>query len=771
MTYLSGGSWKKAKIWSSVARRVVRREVEAVAIASTEEFSQQELEGSSQGGFKLRPLLRTLRRYSLFIAGCTVLGTSLGYLKVATEPTHYSGKFDILVEPVTTEARIAEPTAVTRTGGVPSERTFTLDYPTQIAILRSPGMLGRVVETIRATYPGYSLQQLREGLSIQRPGRRREELRILNVAYIDENPERTQAVLDELARVFLNYSLEERKSRIGEGIRFIEERLPALQNRARGIEREIQMLQQEYSFFSPQSEAGFISEQFQTVRQERTEAQLQLQEQRRAFERLQSQVTLAPEEALAASVLSEDPIYQQLTQRIQELENQIAEESARFTPNSPSIQALEARRDNLLPQLQQRAEQLLNRNDLPAVRESPIGTFQTPTRRNLIGQMIETDNAIARLELRERQLSERQAELEASVQAFPEVIREYNELTRELEAVNATRNRLLTEREKLLVEAAQTQVPWELLYEPSVSSTPIPNENASKFLILGAFGGLAIGAATAILIEKRRDIFQTSEEMQDDLVPALFESIPQYQQPQMGASQTQSDFQEAFNSLYAKLLFFYPDPPIRSLAIASPTAGDGKTTVAFNLARAAAATGQRVLLVEANLRSPQLHEDLGLEARGLAELLDGQEELSWQKLVQHSNLSEKLSILTAGRASADAAQLLASERMQQLAAAFQDNYDLIVYDTPQLCGFTDPKFVTTHTDGTLVVVRVSGTSREATQQMLEELEAFNLPILGIIANEGKKPKGKSRQLVGIRSEEASDVHQLELQQPMTAKSK
>ena len=143
--------------------------------------------------------------------------------------------------------------------------------------------------------------------------------------------------------------------------------------------------------------------------------------------------------------------------------------------------------------------------------------------------------------------------------------------------------------------------------------------------------------------------------------------------------------------------------------------------------------GQRVLLVDANLRFPQLHTSLGLpNVQGLSNLLS--QNLDPNALIQQSPLEENLFVLTSGQHRAHSTRLLASNRMQYLMEQFQAAFDLVIYDAPHLLGIADANFLAEHTDGLLMVVGVGKTKRSVFMQVLNELNNFRLPILGVVAN-------------------------------------
>ncbi|WP_448603388.1 GumC family protein [Thermoleptolyngbya sp.] len=719
-----------------------------------------ETSAPKKGGLPIGGLIRMVKRKILVIGGMTGVLSIAAWLSTASDLPTYRGNFQLLVEPVTSEARIAEPTALTRSaGGVPSRDIFSLDYPTQLQILRSPKVLEEVYEKVRAKYPAFTYFQLIQGLELGRIGNTRTtETKILQVGYSGSDAELVQMVLDELASKYLRYSLEDRKSRISEGVKFIEDQLPSLQRRVAELEKQLQELQQAYELIDPSSQGGQIFSQLQMVTEQQVATQQQIQEQRVLYNTLQRQLGLSPNEAIAASALSQDPRYQQLLSSINEIDSQIALESSRFTDESPIIQRLRQRQANLSNLLRQQANRILG----PQLsRKADSLTYQDSLRLDLIKQLINTTNEMQVLQMRDQFLARRQAEVSRQVQQFPAIARRYAEIQRELGVATRTLDQLLGQRETLRVEAAQTQVPWELISEPmlprNANGEAIPDPDSSrKKLMMGTVAGLALGLATAVLIEKRQNIFFSAEDVKDAVPVPLLGVLPACATadpcgsllsiaPSGGElSDDAFPFLDAVNNFYASLRFLNPGNLVRSLVVCSPAAGDGKTTTALHLAQAAAAAGQRVLLVDANLRSPKLHRVLNLPNDcGLSELLA--QKVYPEDAIQECPSLEHLCILTAGQTPPGTTKMLASPQMKDLMAAFDAQFDLILYDTPNLGSTVDANFLAAQADGILLVLAIRQTAYSKTKEVLKKLEEFHLPIIGTVANRAIAPAEASEE--------------------------
>jgi len=718
---------------------------------------KEEVNTPPQKGLNLRPLVRTIQRKVLLIIGITGIVAAGAYISSKQTPPTYEGEFRLLVEPVTNEARVVEPSALTRAQGQGSQEISNLDYATQLEILQSPRILSEIYEQVKSKYPKLNYFIFTKSFSVQRFGgatpQQPDKTKMIQVSYKGEDKDQVLFVLNVAAAKYLKYSLEERKSRIGEGVKFIDDQLPELQTRVETLQSQLQRLQQQYKVSDPKTQGEALFAQVRKVSDDQTTIQGQLDEQKTLYASLQKQLALNPDEAIAASALSENPNYKVLQGKIQELDNQIAIESGRFSEQAPTVQNLIAKRANLVELEKQQRKEILGENQGSAISNPQVLTYQNSVRQGLIQKMVETNNQIKLLEVRNQEIAASLAFAEQQARQFPSIARQYSDLQGQLDIATKTRDQLLSQRETLRVEAAQKTVPWELVSKPQIPRDPSGNlipapSKAKNIQIGGLIGGLVLGIGVAVLIEKIRNIFYTFNEIEEDIQLPLLGVIPPYKNALLLPSSTSfvgsveasdsnnkiaSSFREAFDSLYANIRFLFSDPPVRSLAVCSATSGDGKSTVALHLAQTAAAMGQRVLLVDANLRLPQLHAKMDLpNQKGLSDLL-------WKKLppnefIQRSAIADNLFVLTSGQPLPNSTRLLASSQMQYLMEEFQATFDLVIYDTAPLMEFMEAKFLAAHTDGILMVIAVNKTKRTVVKQVIEQLNTYRLPTLGVVAN-------------------------------------
>ncbi|MDJ0677170.1 MAG: hypothetical protein QNJ36_17615 [Calothrix sp. MO_167.B42] len=722
---------------------------------------------SPQKALDLRWLLRTAKRKALLIIGITGLTTATGWYLTTKSVPIYEGNFQLLVEPVTSAEKLSDPSTLTRTGGVPNEGLLNLDYPTIIQILTSPGMLSEIAKEIKIKDSdiGISSGQIKEGLKVERLGgtNRFAQTKILNVTYQGINPKRIQLVLETAAQKYLRYSLEERKSRIGQGVEFIKQQLPGLYKRVNTLQRDLQKIQEQNGTIDTAGKGESLFAKVRELEFQQLNTERELQELRNMKGNLETQLKLTPNEAIVASTLTQDPNYQRLLAKLKEVESQIAIESARFQSNSPNIKSLDAQRQNLLSLLNQETQEILGQNLTEAkAKNASILILQNSIRIGMIQKLTDTTNQIKLLEVRNQILAKDRKYFEQQAKQFPNVVREYNEIQRQLEIAQRSLKQLLTQKETLSIEAAQSQVPWELISKPQISfdafGNPIPLSSASnRKLLMGLFGGLFFSIMAAILIEKSRDIFYTVEDIEDITKFPLLGRIPtENSSDQVIKSRIKSgDFLEsiekqivpielseknifpvidAYNSLYSNLRFGFSNSPIHSLVVCGAEPGNDSTQIALQLAQIATGAGEKVLLIDTNFRDPQVHAQLDLpNLKGLSDLLFYHAKS--EDIIQQPLLDNNLFVLTSGKYISNSAKLLTSTAMRELMAQFSQAFDLVIYNTPDVLSSMEATFIATHTDATLISATIGKTKKSIFMEALENLKNSKLPALGIVANQ------------------------------------
>ena len=192
------------------------------------------------------------------------------------------------------------------------------------------------------------------------------------------------------------------------------------------------------------------------------------------------------------------------------------------------------------------------------------------------------------------------------------------------------------------------------------------------------------------------------------------------------------NFVEAIKTLRTNLLFSSAEEGLRSVVVTSAGPGEGKSIVAANLALALAQAGQRVLLIDADMRRPRVHEIFEVAAEpGLSNVLTGN-----AKLVEALRRSAVpgLQLLGAGHIPPNPAELIGSRRWVEFMAALEDHFDWLIIDTPPVLAVSDSAIAANRASGVIFVVASDKTSRQAAREAVGQLESANAHIIGSILN-------------------------------------
>ncbi|MGE5508888.1 MAG: CpsD/CapB family tyrosine-protein kinase [Chitinophagales bacterium] len=191
---------------------------------------------------------------------------------------------------------------------------------------------------------------------------------------------------------------------------------------------------------------------------------------------------------------------------------------------------------------------------------------------------------------------------------------------------------------------------------------------------------------------------------------------------------------EAFRTLRTNLQFAGVKAPLKVIEVTSTAPGEGKSSVAANLASVMAlASGAGCVLVDADLRKPVQAKTFGLSGRvGLTNVLMGS--LTWREALKETGI-EGLKLLPSGPTPPNPAELLESEAMAKLLAELREAHDVVIVDTPPALPVTDAALLAPKVDGTILVVRAGSTPREAALRGKQLSENAHARIVGVVLNQ------------------------------------
>jgi capsular exopolysaccharide synthesis family protein len=368
---------------------------------------------------------------------------------------------------------------------------------------------------------------------------------------------------------------------------------------------------------------------------------------------------------------------------------------------------------------------------------------------------------------------QQQGQLNTIFRGKPQLIKEYEALQQKLTIANTNLASFLQAKENFQLEIAQKTVPWKVISPVGVSGTPI-KPSVPRNLALGVVLGLVAGAGAGLLRDRLDHVFHSPGEVNADLKQTLLGHIPHVEffqgvredsrflieeldttpassdpdkaldtEPQIPGAAPKSIsgyqrffYQEAFRNLFTSLRFLDSDRPLRAIALTSAVPNEGKSLVNVLLAKTLSEMGKRVLLIDADMRKPQLHYRLGLNNLvGLSNILT-EDNIRWSDAVQTVKNHEGWSVITSGRRPPDPTRLLSSARMHQLAQEISQSgqFDLVIYDTPPVLGLADAMLTSEHVDGLILLVSLDRVDRHLPKEAIKRIQASGASLLGLVTN-------------------------------------
>lgn len=257
--------------------------------------------------------------------------------------------------------------------------------------------------------------------------------------------------------------------------------------------------------------------------------------------------------------------------------------------------------------------------------------------------------------------------------------------------------------------------------------------NLPRGLALAALLGIVLGYGQAVLRYALDTRVRSDEDVAKVSTSTVLATVPfERGADQRGSSDALAPLRaEAYRKLRTSMQFLEMGGEKNAIVFTSSILGEGKTTTAINTARTLVTAGERVLLIDADLRRPSVAGYLDLDGEvGLSNVLIGQ--VTREEMVQ--TLPDGLDVIVAGQLPPNPSELLGSKAMRQLVSEASREYDTIIFDSPPLLPVTDAAVLSGLASGTVVVVGIGDVRRKQLNAALESLNAVDVDVLGVVLN-------------------------------------
>lgn len=529
----------------------------------------------------------------------------------------------------------------------------------------------------------------------------------IEIRYVDSDPERAARLANALSEAYVSDQLEAKFEASERATRWLTERVQQLADQVRDADVAVQQYKSDNNL-TEVSGTSVVDQQLAGLNQQLIIARSELAEQEARYARVAELQNAGRAQDVSQVVAS--PLINSLRAQETELLRREADFSSRYGPRHPRMIDLQSEKENLLASIETEVQRVIEtiRNDL-AVTRARVRSLESSLRQ-ASGQTSEDSRARIRL----RELEANAASSHAMYDAF---LSRFNEVQGQ-EGVQVTDARVIS----------------EAVVPVSPSS---PNVNRS-LTIAGGFG-LILGFALAFLLERLDSGFRTATQIEKMIGLPVLASVPELSRglKSSGSPSEQvidkpmSAFSEAIRGLQMGINLSNVDHPPQVFLVTSSVASEGKTTVVISLARLAASSGKKVLVIDCDLRRPAVARELGISKYdlGLVEVLLGSAKL--EDCLKKDPRSS-VQTLPVKFKTGNPVDILGSEAMERLIAEARDNFDLVIIDSAPLLPVNDTRVLARLVDAALFAVRWEKTPRDAVRNGSRVLAEAHAAMPGIV---------------------------------------
>ena len=548
---------------------------------------------------------------------------------------------------------------------------------------------------------------------------------LISIKMTTESPDEAEQIVNAFLTSYTDIARSDEDKSENENLTVLDDRKRVLAEKIEGHRETLRQLAVEFGTDTLTSRQEIMLEQIRSFQVELTaigirrislEAQVQIQENN-------ANQTVMPDDFIQRrnAVINSDLTIQALITNIARYEELVAIGKRTMATANPELQ----QKIEILATLKERLEQ--RRTEVAKEFDKNLQDEGEKNRKLQLAQL--------KMELNQTMQIEENIRQELSKQTKETVSLGYNQYTiddqqEQLRQAKETHDDISRRISELLVERQRRR---RISIQSYAGSAPAKGKRR-KMAMAVAFAGMALGAFIAFILAKADKSFQGP----DDIVKRIGVRVigtttgPNHIDKRLFGQQLADDYQ----AIRANLGLFNGEVSSKVIVITSPGAGDGKTTLAVNLAISFAQSGEKVLLIDGDLRKPDITETLNLprNLRGLQDLLFGKD---LEKAVYKAGPNGCHILAADRRNSADAFNLLNKTKNREYIKTATAAYDRVIIDTPPVLAFPDALLWTKMADGVILASLVNHTSQPDLREAIKRLEQAGANILGTVVNNVK----------------------------------
>ncbi len=570
---------------------------------------------------------------------------------------------------------------------------------------------------------------------------------LLQVNYEDPDPDVAVAFVQRAVKLYSeDYTLADR-TETKEASDFITKQLPKAEASVKQAEENFRLFKNRNGISNLDVQIDANIESVSQVNTQINQTNAQLNDVNARYNRLQSQLRMSWQEASAVSSLSQSVSVQQTLTQLQKVKVKLAQKRNFLSNNSPQIISLKEEQADLTALLKQEIA-------------STLGSQQQGLANNInilsLGDLkLAQLSEFADLGLRKEGLEQRLASLRSAQNDYqrksdlsPQLQEQHRELERKLKAAQSTYETLLNKQNETGFLQDRNIDKVRIISNAAIAEDTV-NPDGKIIVAAGAMMGALFGMALAFLLDLKDNTIKNTQEVEDMFAYPLHGVVPylglagetgqlqlpgtttEYLSKEPGTLTSTMPLKEAYQNIQVNLKLLDADAKKKVIAITSSVPQEGKSSVSANLAMARAQCGQRILLIDSDMRRPSQHRIWEIpNLIGLSNVLNG--EIPWQDGIQ--NMMHNLDILPSGSIPENPIALLDSPFFQDFINNISQHYDQIIFDTPPIIGIADAKVIGKLIDGFLFVVRPGVVDYGSATAAKKMLDGSGLKVLGVVVN-------------------------------------
>lgn len=676
--------------------------------------------------FYLRVLLR--RKWLILLVFSLVLGATTLY--TTRQPRVYAAQISLIID--SKEPRFLDTQIQDVNSDTGSYYWANKEYlETQYKIIQSRAVSQRVVERLGlATDPDFlgltrvtdekrraELMTRIDPVSLLQAKIRVEPVKDSRVSLIkieDSEPNRAALLANEVAQAYSDEVMSQKLKLTENASKWLDERRDSLSDSARTSEMALYTFRKQQDILALDDRSSMVSQKLQETSKALTEAQLRIAGLKARVAAIRSvQANQGAEDRLWAEALPaarENQTLIKLKDRVFTMRNEVTDLQSRYLDEHPKL--LEAR-EKLAAAEKEFVRELSN---IVIAAEAELKEA-VEKERNLAG-LFEAAKAEA------FDLEKKKLELDKYKQDSDNAKRQYDSVYKRLKDIELSG--LLRTSNVRVLDAARPVL------------GPI-RPNVPQGILMGLIGGLVMGLALALLLEFLDSSITTQAQIEERLGLTFLGFVPTI--PETAGSspdlhihrEPKSLIAECMRAIRTNVLFMSPDKPFKRMLVTSSGPQEGKSTTTINLGIAMAQSGNRVLIIDTDMRRPRVHKAFGVPNDvGVSSLIVGEQKLD--DAIKSTEVPG-LFVMPCGPIPPNPAELLHTRAFSDLLTRLGDRFDRIILDSPPVGAVADAVVLATQVDGVVMVLKSGKTNRDVAMRTVRALRDVKAPLYGAVLND------------------------------------